>query len=237
MNSRASLTESLLARHTLVRVSRDAWAGCVASQPGLADEPLVRNWAAYDWPLVVRRPLPGDSHGGGVPVGLPLPPKLGKRRIGAVVPADAIVSTEPPPKLATLRAFAPDSWRVTIDALDAIAGRHHVAVRAFGSLAWQGLTGLAYLSESSDLDLLFDLPAATDVPGALRALLADVAGCEAFAPMRIDGEVIRADGAGVNWRELHAGEHEVAVKTAGKVVLATACAFAEGKDVDIVRSR
>jgi phosphoribosyl-dephospho-CoA transferase len=237
MNSHGNLTDAPLVRHTLVRVAREAWDACVASQPGLADEPLVRNWAAHGWPLIVRRPGPCDAQAAGVPLGLPLPPKAGKRRVNVTVPANAIVSIEPPPKLATLRCVAPDAWRSTIDALNAIARRHRVGCRAFGSLAWQGLTGQPYLSERSDLDLLFDLPGTHDVPGALAALLADVAACEAFAPMRLDGEVIRADGAGVNWRELHAAKGDVVVKTADDVVLATVSAFTEGKDVDIIRSR
>ena len=36
-------------------------------------------------------------------------------------------------------------------------------------------------------------------------------------PMRIDGEVVRADGAGVNWRELWSGTREVLVKSAAGV--------------------
>jgi phosphoribosyl-dephospho-CoA transferase len=67
------------------------------------------------------------------------------------------------------------------------------------------------------------------VPAALAALLAELAACDAAAPMRIDGEVIRPDGAGVNWRELHAGAGEVVVKTASNVVLASPQAFLEGK--------
>jgi phosphoribosyl-dephospho-CoA transferase len=37
--------------------------------------------------------------------------------------------------------------------------------------------------------------------------------------MRVDGELLRTDGAGVNWRELHAGDAELALKTAADVVL------------------
>ncbi|CAD6559068.1 Phosphoribosyl-dephospho-CoA transferase [Paraburkholderia hiiakae] len=222
------LANAPLARHSFVRVSPDAWDACVASQPALAKEPLVRNWAARGWPLIVRRPGPCDVHKIGVPVGLPLPPIAGKQRISTVVPADAIISIERPPELATLRDVAPKAWRATIDMLDLIAQRHHVACRAFGSLAWQGRTGLPYLTGQSDLDLLFDLPATLDVHGALDALLSDIARCAAYAPMRIDGEVIRADGAGANWRELRAAKGEVVVKMATDVVLATVRVFAEG---------
>jgi phosphoribosyl-dephospho-CoA transferase len=43
--------------------------------------------------------------------------------------------------------------------------------------------------------------------------------------MRLDGEVLRADGAGVNWRELRSGRAEVALKTATEVALCSRSAF------------
>jgi phosphoribosyl-dephospho-CoA transferase len=39
-----------------------------------------------------------------------------------------------------------------------------------------------------------------------------VAASETDAPMRLDGELMREDGAAVNWREFHAGAGEVLVK-------------------------
>ncbi|CAG9226923.1 hypothetical protein BVI434_4790002 [Burkholderia vietnamiensis] len=46
--------------------------------------------------------------------------------------------------------------------------------------------------------------------------------------MRIDGELLRDDGAGVNWRELHARLPDVAVKTALAVELMSVEAFTRG---------
>ncbi|MBN3801409.1 malonate decarboxylase holo-[acyl-carrier-protein] synthase, partial [Burkholderia sp. Ac-20392] len=91
-------------------------------------------------------------------------------------------------------------------------------------LAWQALTGEPYLSASSDLDLAFPLSAAV----SLAALLDGLAEIDARAPMRIDGELLRDDGAGVNWRELHARQPEVAVKTATTVELMPADTFIGG---------
>ncbi|MBI0325650.1 malonate decarboxylase holo-[acyl-carrier-protein] synthase [Burkholderia plantarii] len=242
MNSPAQAAEAARVRHRVVRVAPDAWA--VLAEPLVArlalpadDAAVVREWAARGRPLMVRRAGPCDAASPGVPLGLPLPPSMGKRRIGVVAPIEAIVSSEAPPALDALRDTAPEAWRATIDALDALARRHRVGCRAFGSLAWQALTGLSYLSAGSDLDLLFELPAGWSEIGstqgreALAALLDDIAVCDAAAPMRIDGELIRADGAGVNWRESHAarGEHdEIVVKTSAEVVLMTLRAFLEG---------
>ena len=40
-----------------------------------------------------------------------------------------------------------------------------------------------------------------------------------------DGEFVRADGAGVNWRALHAGADEALVKTCGAARLEPIAAF------------
>ncbi len=94
----------------------------------------------------------------------------------------------------------------------------------FGSLAWQALTGEPYLTGASDLDVFFPLPGAAHA----ATLLEGLAAIDARAPMRVDGELLRDDGAGVNWRELHAGLPDVAIKTAGGVALGPAAAFLAG---------
>lgn len=94
----------------------------------------------------------------------------------------------------------------------------------FGSLAWSAITGLDYVSGSSDLDFLLRVRRDTH----LQHLAADVAAVEAAAPMRLDGELVRADGAAANWRELHAGAREVLVKTSGGVAVIDARLFLAG---------
>jgi phosphoribosyl-dephospho-CoA transferase len=95
----------------------------------------------------------------------------------------------------------------------------------FGSLAWRTLTGLDYLTGRSDLDLLLDVRRETD----LDRLAADVAAIEADAPMRLDGELMRDDGAAVNWREFHSGAGEVLVKSINGVGLLDRDLFISGR--------
>ncbi|MEK2601271.1 malonate decarboxylase holo-[acyl-carrier-protein] synthase [Burkholderia arboris] len=210
-----------LRRHTLVTLTAAGWGAAFARDPALAGDPLVRAWAERGWPLIVRRASPDEADAGRVPLGLPLPPAAGKRRIALNVAADALATVGPLPALADVLAAAPDAWHVPLRALDALGARCGVPGRVFGSLAWQALTGEPYLAASSDLDIVFPLPAAE----SLAALLDGLAAIDARAPMRIDGELLRADGAGVNWRELHARLPDVAVKTAIGVELMTADAF------------
>lgn len=184
-----------LARHDLLTVVPAAWGPLLAQRPDLDGIPHLADWAARGWPVIVRRRVPGED-GALVPAGLPLPPSLGKRRIGFALPP-AAVRPRSGLTLAEARAAAPATWQPTLDALLAHGAVHGRVPRVFGSLLWQALTGLPYLSASSDLDLLWPGP----VGPAFLAGLADLA---AQAPMGLDGEISLADGFAVNWRELQA---------------------------------
>ena len=209
-------------RHDLIFVSPAAWRRLLETRDDLATEPLVAGWADRGWPLVARRVMAGE--GDGLPLGLPLPPFAGKRRIAVLIRGDDVLSVKPAPGLETAIDVAPDAWRRTLEAVFASAIRYSVSPRVFGSLAWRLLTGLDYLSQGSDLDLLLPLDRGTDI----ARLTASLAAIESTAPMRLDGELMRDDGAGVNWRELHAGAREVLVKTSRGVALCPADDFLSG---------
>jgi len=200
-------------RHDLIFVKPDAWRALLKNRDDLAAESLVADWAARGWPLVARRPVPGEP--AGVPLGLPLPPSAGKRRIGFVISHEDVVSVTPPVALSDARSFAPGGWAASLDKLAALSSQHSVEVRVFGSLAWRTLTGLDYVTAKSDLDFLLYVGGATD----LRALTAGIAVIETTAPMKLDGEIIREDGAAANWRDLHLNPKEVLVKTTDGVAL------------------
>jgi phosphoribosyl-dephospho-CoA transferase len=73
-----------------------------------------------------------------------------------------------------------------------------ITPRVFGALLWQHTTGLPYLTDRSDIDLLWSISnerrAALLIEGLLQL--------DASSPVHLDGELVLADGAGVNWREL-----------------------------------
>ncbi|MBB4427240.1 phosphoribosyl-dephospho-CoA transferase [Bradyrhizobium sp. CIR48] len=208
-----------LARHSMVKASPAGWAAVMNRYPELASEPIVAGWARAGRPLVVRRPACSDT-AGLVPLGLPLPPSHGKRRIAVSLAAADIVASAPPPLLADAAAAAPARWRETIEKLLQLLPE----TRTYGSLAWQHLTGLPYLSDSSDLDLLWPLSSVKQA----GSLLSDIAGIAKQAPMRLDGEITGPAG-GVQWREL-AGtdEDEVLVKGEAGITTTTRAAFLAG---------
>jgi phosphoribosyl-dephospho-CoA transferase len=213
MNSPARQPDSGFRRHRLVRVSDAAWRELLATREDLRELPLVPDWVARGWPFIVRRPLPGEHEG--IPLGLPLPYWAGKHRVGFVMPEDDIVSTAELPLLADALHIAPPAWRNSLDRLHALALAAGVQVRVFGSLAWQRLTGLEYLHDASDADVVMTLPQRRQ----LEAFLSSLADIDSDAPMRIDGEFLLEDGAGANWRELHGHVPELALKTQAGVAL------------------
>ena len=205
--------EPPLRRHQLVRVYPEAWESLLRARADLAGEPLLQDWARQGWPLIGRRRGPLD--GEGVLLGLPLPPSSGKRRIAVEMRAGDIASVSPLPSLSEVLGTAPVAWQRCLRELTDLSRLYEVHGGVFGSLCWQWLTGLTYLGARSDVDIAWTLPR----PDRLERFLDDLAEIDARAPVRLDGEVVRADGAAANWRELHAGLPEVALKSAGQVLL------------------
>jgi phosphoribosyl-dephospho-CoA transferase len=163
----------------------------------LADLPLVGTWVDRGWPVIVRRRAEGEERGL-VPVGVPLPPAAGKRPVALLLPPEGVLQRSSPPLLRAAARVADPGWRSTIVWLLALGARTGVEPSAFGSLLWQHLTGLPYLSPHSDLDVLWPVPADFDV----LSLVFSITEVQRAAPLRIDGEVVFPDGSAVNWREL-----------------------------------
>jgi len=209
-------------RHDLIYVRPSAWRAELEARDDLPADTIIAGWIDNGWPLIGRRALPGEMRG--VALGLPLPPFAGKGRLSFVLKPEDIVSTTPPLSLCSAGAYAPQTWLPTLQRLADLEARLGVEIRLFGSLAWQALTGLEYLHSRSDLDLLLLVDQAVDI----RGLSARLAAIEAEAPMRLDGEVIRNDGAAVNWREFLAGAQEVLVKTISGVALIKTEVFLAG---------
>ncbi|MFG1463368.1 malonate decarboxylase holo-[acyl-carrier-protein] synthase [Xanthobacter sp. DSM 24535] len=191
-----------LARHDLVHVTPQGWRAMLdAVEPerlGAAPYGLVEDWAERGWPVIVRRP---SEHGEAstIAVGLPLPPSHGKLRLGFTIAPDCVAERLARVQPSEVVSNVPASLHAQLDAVIALGVRLSVTPAVFGAVLWQHLTGLTYLRPGSDIDLLWPLPYGNVVPELLAALaILDEAG-----PARLDGEIILADGAGVNWRELH----------------------------------
>lgn len=194
------MAEMAFARHMLAYVAPHIWEGVMAGE----SDPVLLRWADKGWPAIVRRPDCSD-HGHAIPLGLPLPPSMGKRRVALRCDADAILRISAPPLLRDAASAAPAAWQIAIAALLIL----NPQARCFGSLAWAYLTGLPYLTTTSDLDLIL----AVDDPATAGHIARELASIAGSAPMAIDAELTAPSGAAVQWREWHSGARTLIVKS------------------------
>lgn len=197
----ASQTSPIFGRHDLLQVAPQAWRRTRAAtrdHTHLSPETrrLVDQWADRGWPVIVRRDAVGEA-GEGIAVGLPLPPSLGKLRLGFRVPASCVARMAAVSPRAAVQSV-PSHLRPQLQAVTALGARTGSRPVLFGALLWQHLTGLAYVRPGSDIDLIWPAPR-TEM---LSPLLDGIASIDDAGPARLDGEILLSGGAGVNWREL-----------------------------------
>ena len=204
-------------RHQMVWVEPSAWEAVLQEHDALDSGPLIRDWAANGWPLVVRSRT-CEEHAQLLPAGIPVPPEHGKRRYAFRIDADLVIRAEEPPLVALAATVAPQSWRSSIAAVAELES----GTRCFGSLCWEYLTGLSYLTPESDLDLLWQVASESEADRLGR----DIAHIDGQSPTRIDGEFITPAAAGIQWREWHSAAPTLMAKTpSGPQMLARDQAF------------
>lgn len=183
-------------RHDLVylRPGADfAWAGPAPASPVI--RAAVAAWIAAGRPLVAAR-QPDD--GGPQLLGLALPRALERQRVALRVEPGEIAKIRPPLSLSACLGGQPATVREILLTLDRALRQADVVPGAYGSLAWEALSGEAYRHAESDIDLICDVADRAQLETAL-ALLAEAA---ASLPCRLDGEIRLPDGAAIAWREL-----------------------------------
>jgi phosphoribosyl-dephospho-CoA transferase len=197
---------SPLARHTLIWPTASERARMKAEAHDDQVRMALDLWCARDWPLVVRR---NDelASAGSVAAGLPLPPSQGKLRLAFHLPGAGMARCAPPPALRAVARALPPAWQRTLATLDHAARKAHVSLSVFGSAAWQAITGLVYLHDDSDVDLLFR-PASVDEIGFVVSLYQR---WERDTRRRIDGEILFPDDDAVAWREWARAERDACV--------------------------
>jgi phosphoribosyl-dephospho-CoA transferase len=183
-----------LARHRLAWLSPQGWRQALAFAPEHAQ--ALQSWRRADWPLVARR-QDADAAAGELALGLPLPPcpVKGKVRIALRLQAGTVLRSSEALALASALPALPPRWQAAAAALSAQAAAQRVTLRVYGSAAWQALTGLHYIGQRSDLDLLFypDSRAALQAGEALFRRHAD--------HLPLDGEIVFPSGRAVAFKE------------------------------------
>jgi phosphoribosyl-dephospho-CoA transferase len=184
-------------RHDFVWIGR-AHADLAAVGAADADDcALVAGWVRAGRPFVVRCQADVREPSLRLAVGLPLCPAQGKRRVAIEVPLRAIDKFAPPPRLADVVDASPAPWRESLTRLVRHARAAGVEFNVFGSLAWQSLTGLRYVTNGSDLDLCWRAASREQLDAACRLL----ASWQRVSGIAVDGEIGFGDDLAVAWRE------------------------------------
>lgn len=187
----------MLARHDLVWLCDDGWRHVRRTAPDSLAQQAMDQWRGADWPATVRRQDTGCSPGE-VCLGITLPrdSAAGARtRVSLRCLQAHIRRAIRPLRLDAADAAIFPQWARAWQAWRSVVEEAGLDVRVYGSLAMEVLTGRPYLTDRSDIDLLF-FPAS---PEQLRAGAALFAGCPDGLPL--DGEIIFPSGRAVAWKE------------------------------------
>lgn len=181
-----------LERHQLVRLTDAGWRSVLTSPWDEQARACLAHWSRQDLPLVTTRQRSARR----LALGLPAPLCFDRRRIAFDVHADAVAGHERFPRVAAIVAALPAElhgpWAALCDAL----ARQGCRARVHGSFGWQVLSGMAYLHDASDIDLLLPVESAAHADALCARLEAAPPGLP-----RLDGELAFPDGAGIAWRE------------------------------------
>ncbi len=183
------------------------WVGRGTHLPDLID---IRCHQEAGLPFIVCR-NPAASGKDRLGLGLALPDK---RRIGFCVEMSGISRHQVPLSLGDVLHGMPHSWLPTLKHLAARFEGVGMEARVYGSAAWQAMTGVAYLREDSDLDLLL----APTADAQLCMVLGILASMDGSRP-RLDGEIVLPGGGAVAWREAASDAATLLVKTRSEVAL------------------
>ncbi|MBI2354231.1 MAG: malonate decarboxylase holo-[acyl-carrier-protein] synthase [Deltaproteobacteria bacterium] len=159
-----------------------------------------RNWVGQSRPFVVtRQPKPSITGESRISLGLTLPPPLTRQRVTLHAPREAVIRHTAPLGLAEALPHAPPAWHDAIERILLFCQEAGATPYVYGSLSWQAVTGHGYLTENSDLDVLFVCDEGTD----MQRLLGALSGFKDSTP-RLDGEIVVPTGWGAAWREFAA---------------------------------
>lgn len=186
----------MLGRHSRAWLTAPGWRQVLCSQPSDVRADLLA-WSQAGWPAVARR-ADADAGDDEACLGIALPPLASRARTTRValrVPRTEVAMVMPPLALDSLASVIPRNWRAAYASLCNEAAANALALKVFGSVAWQAMTGMDYIKPSSDIDLLF-------YPRRRAQLQQALALFQAHAQhLPIDGEMVFPTGDAVSWKE------------------------------------
>lgn len=203
-----------LSRHDLVWLDPQCWQAGLRSELREEAFPPIAEWIGRGLPAVVRMQRQ-DSPSSVLSLGIPLSSDKGRMRIALDVSREAVIRVEAPLLLTRVIPSAPVHWQKHLYQLAHRFYAIRIAPRVYGSLAWQHLAGRPYLTERSDVDLLFHVRDPRQIEGAVDML----SEWETTSGVRADGEMVLGNGDAIAWRELLQTSRKILVKSISSVSL------------------
>lgn len=187
-----------LHRHQLAHLSAAGWREVLERDWDDELRACLALWAERSFPLVVtRQRVPRHAEDAPVSLGLAAPLQWGRRLLALELPPSRIAWFGEFPCLAEALQQLPRRARPGVAALGQALAGLGVSARAYGSVAWQHVTGMRYVHRRSDFDVWLAVEGPEQADAAARAMLQHL---PAGAP-RLDGELLFLDGSAVAWRE------------------------------------
>jgi phosphoribosyl-dephospho-CoA transferase len=147
---------------------------------------------------VARQPEQQDA-GTQIAVGLTLPPPATRKRVSLVVPSTAILRQSDPPALSQALDTVDCRYKELVQRVLDICEDANVTPYVYGSALWQTVSKRTYMTDTSDLDVLFVCNKISNV----HLLLERLVEYEGSIP-RLDGELVVPSGWAAAWREIAA---------------------------------
>lgn len=183
-------------RHNRVWLTPQGWQHALDNAPAAYCDEMTA-WRGAGWPAIARR-ADADASGDDVCLGIALPPRPAcgtKPRIALRVRRAHVSRVLPPVELDTIATAIAPGWQAAYSLLVHDAAATQCSLKVFGSVALQAMTGLAYITPSSDIDVLFHPTNQAQLKQAIALL-------ERHATrLPLDGEFVFPTGDAVSWKE------------------------------------
>ena len=213
-----------LRRHDLAYLSDGALVRVEGGHPlPLVMQTWLSEWIAAGKPLVVaRQRFSPDATQPRIQLGAALPIRLGRAKVACSVAGASLNRITSALSAERVSGVLPAHQSRVLARLSDLAARLGIAVRVYGSTAWECLSGESYRRSDSDVDVICDVERRDVLAQWLRAMESGAHSMDGH----LDGEIRFPGDHAVAWRELTRAclanrETRVLVKSSRGVAFAT----------------
>ncbi len=177
------------------------------------DKNIFFSWIKNSHPFLVAKQESTKSEK--IRLGFLLPLEKGKRRISLLIDKKALIKSSAPIKLSKIISSLDKKWQEPLRELIYSFNELKIALHVFGSAMWQYYLKKRYMSEASDIDLLWTCYCKDKINTALLILKQ----WKKKYSLKIDGEVEFKEGCSCSWQELLNEDEKFIVRTLTAVSL------------------